>query len=134
MGQLDDKLILVVDDEAPLLRLMLRQLTRRGVRCIGAPSGNAALAALDRHEVDVVVSDIRMPDGTGVDLLRGLGRRAKRPIAIVVTGFSDESAEQLVALGARAVLPKPMRVDELIATIAQHVAGAANAGGASGMA
>ena len=112
---LKSKLVLIVDDETRLRELILRQLRRRGLQCIGAESGNRALDLLQEQSVDILITDVRMPDGSGVDLLRGLHHREQpMPLSIVISGCSDHSVEELMALGASVFLPKPVRIRQLI--------------------
>ncbi|MBL8140098.1 MAG: response regulator, partial [Acidobacteria bacterium] len=62
--------VLVVDDERSMRELLYIMLRREGYEVTLAESGEQALAALGRHAFDLVISDIRMPDMSGVDVLR----------------------------------------------------------------
>ena len=65
--------ILVVDDEVGMVRLLRNSLTREGYAVTTAPSAEVALQVLEEHDIDVVLTDLRMP-GMG-----GIGTRARHP-------------------------------------------------------
>jgi CheY-like chemotaxis protein len=67
--------ILVVDDEADLVEILVEDFSQYGVEVFSAASGQKALAILDREPVTVIVSDLRMPGMDGVELLREVRRR-----------------------------------------------------------
>jgi two-component system, NtrC family, response regulator len=92
---------------------------RREYRVLRAASGEAALAAMERDEVDLVVSDVRLPGVTGFELLQIV--RANYPLteSILVTGTSDlEGAVQAIKLGAYHFLSKDVDPDDLRTTVA----------------
>ena len=100
--------ILVVDDEADLVKTYERLLRRRGFRVVSAGSRQDGLVIIDREPLALLIADIRLADGDGLDLVRA-ARRAPTPTpSIVVTGFGSE-ASRLAALsaGASAYLAKP---------------------------
>ena len=66
----EKKQILVVDDEANLRRVLSAQLARDGYEVHTAEDGEAALAFLKEHHIDLVITDLRMPKVDGMDLLR----------------------------------------------------------------
>jgi len=109
-------LVLVVDDEPELRRLACRALTRSGVEVIEAESVSAARDLLMQHKVDAVVSDVRMPGGSGADLYRWV--EANQPELadrfLFVTG--DVDSGELGDVAARrpdAMLHKPFSLSEL---------------------
>ncbi|MDF1694000.1 MAG: response regulator [Zhongshania sp.] len=83
--------ILFVDDE-PRILVALKALFRRDYDVLTADSGKAALAILRDGDVDVVVSDQRMPEMTGVEVLRLAKSLRPRAIRVLLTGYSDLSA------------------------------------------
>jgi two-component system, NtrC family, response regulator PilR len=106
--------ILVVDDERSMRELLAIVLKREGYEVLLAPDGKTALAALERGAVDLLVSDIKMPDMTGLDLLRAAKGADPSMEAIMMTAFaSQETAIEALRLGARDYLIKPFDVDEL---------------------
>src|SRR5687768_3829238 len=114
--------ILIVDDE-PSMREMLRIVLRRdGYDVLIAENGKQAIALLQRERVDLLLSDIRMPDVTGVDVLR-VAKEANRDIvAFMMTAFaSTETAVEAMRLGAVDYLTKPFSMDELRLKIGRHL-------------
>jgi len=87
------KHILVVDDEPGMLSLLSRVLSAMRYRVTAAPGGPAALATLGSDQVDLLVTDYRMPDMNGRELIAAL--RAQRPglKALVVTGLPPRDGE-----------------------------------------
>jgi serine/threonine-protein kinase len=83
--------ILFVDDE-PRILIALKALFRRDYDVVTAASGEAALEILRQGDVDVVVSDQRMPEMTGVEVLRKAKDLRPRAIRVLLTGYSDLSA------------------------------------------
>jgi two-component system, NtrC family, response regulator PilR len=106
--------ILVVDDERSMRELLAIVLKREGYEVLLAPDGRTALAALERGTVDLLVSDIKMPDMTGIEVLRAAKGVDPTVEAIMMTAFaSQETAIEALRLGACDYLIKPFDVDEL---------------------
>ncbi len=100
--------VLVVDDEAALKKALVFDFKRKGYRVLEAGNGKEAFDVLSRENVDIVLSDIRMPGGDGVELLgRIRERHAEIPIVLFLTGFADISLEEALDRGVAAVFPKP---------------------------
>lgn len=117
--------ILIVEDDAGLRDALASMLVRRGYEVVVASSGNAAIERLaDGPPVDLVLSDYYMPDGDGRQLLAFVRERHPRlPVFILVTGQADLGTPELIALGAQALLHKPVSARTLVATLAAHLAG-----------
>jgi two-component system KDP operon response regulator KdpE len=109
--------ILLVDDDATLLSVLARRLTREGFDVRTAPSGAAALAALERGWPTLLVVDMMMPGMDGFELCRRVKRLADLPI--VVLSAVDESESKVRALEeyAEDYVTKPFNPDELVARI-----------------
>ena len=106
--------ILVADDERSLRELLAIVLRREGYEVLLAENGRMALAALSRGPVDLLISDIKMPDMSGVDVLRAAKGHDPGLSAIMMTAFaSTETAVEAMRLGACDYLVKPFDVDEL---------------------
>ena len=114
--------ILLVDDE-PSMRDMLRIVLRRdGYDVVVAENGREALAVLERERVDLLLSDIRMADISGVDVLRAAKQTNRDIIAFMMTAFaSTETAVEAMRLGAVDYFTKPFSMDELRLKVRQHV-------------
>ncbi|MGH3846181.1 MAG: response regulator [Pseudonocardiaceae bacterium] len=109
--------ILVVDDEAQLLRALRINLRARAYEVDTAQDGAAALAAVARRPPDVVVLDLGLPDIDGIEVITGLRGWTRVPI-IVLSGRVD-AADKIAALdaGADDYVTKPFNMDELLARI-----------------
>jgi two-component system response regulator PilR (NtrC family) len=106
--------VLVADDERSMRELLAIVLRREGYDVVVAESGQQAIDALERQPIDMVISDLRMPDMSGVDVLRAAKQVDPEMVAIVVTAFaSTETAVEALRLGACDYLTKPFDVDEL---------------------
>jgi DNA-binding NtrC family response regulator len=109
--------VLVVEDDATVAEFCRQVLFQAGYAVLVVKSGNEALAALDEHEVDVVLSDVRMPGMDGVDLLRSISPGNGGPDVILMTGFgSISSAVKAIRLGAYDYLVKPFVAAQLEVT------------------
>jgi DNA-binding NtrC family response regulator len=114
--------ILLVEDDEDGASLMAMTLERAGAHVHHAASLAAAFEALAAAPYDALVSDLELPDGTGVDLLAHCRDRcpdlARRALAL--TGHADAAtAARLSAAGFADVLPKPAMPDALIARVAK---------------
>ncbi|NOZ57159.1 MAG: sigma-54-dependent Fis family transcriptional regulator, partial [Calditrichaeota bacterium] len=106
--------VLVVDDEPLTRELITRFLKREGIASDVAASGREALQMLQQHGYDVVLTDIQMPDISGIELYRRAKAFSPETAFIMVTGFSDtDTAVQALKLGAFDYLLKPLNLDEL---------------------
>ena len=106
--------LLVVDDERSMRELLSIVLRREGYDVTLAENGRAAMAYLEARRFDLLVSDIKMPDMTGVDVLRAAKRIDPDILGIMITAFaSADTAIEAMRLGAHDYLSKPFDVDEL---------------------
>jgi two-component system response regulator PilR (NtrC family) len=114
--------ILIVDDE-PSMRDMLRIVLRRdGYDVVVAANGAEAIAILEKDRIDLLLSDIRMPDVGGVDVLRAAKKINRDIIAFMMTAFaSTDSAVEAMRLGAVDYFTKPFNMDELRLKVRQHM-------------
>jgi DNA-binding response OmpR family regulator len=107
--------VLVVDDEADLLATYERLVRRWGYRVMAAPSLAAGLMALERDRPDLVIADLRLPDGDGLQLVRAAREATRPPPIIIVTGFPSEALRRAaVTAGAAAFLAKPFMISTLL--------------------
>jgi len=114
------KRLLVVDDEAKLLRAVAVTLREEGYEVTTARSGAEALVRLNEAMPDLVISDIRMPGMDGYKLARSLRSNARTAlIPIIFLTAKDERADRLAGIrtGADAYLVKPFDPEELIAVV-----------------
>ena len=83
--------LLIVDDEMPNIRL-LERLFQHDYHCLTASSGEDAMSLLDQHEVAVIITDQRMPQMTGIELLKRSADRRPHMVRILLTGYTDLDA------------------------------------------
>jgi two-component system response regulator PilR (NtrC family) len=106
--------ILVVDDERSMRELLAIVLKREGHEVLLAEDGRSAIKMLEREAVELLISDVRMPDVSGVEVLAAAQRINPGIIGIMITAFaSTETAVEALRLGAYDYLSKPFNVDEL---------------------
>jgi DNA-binding NtrC family response regulator len=110
--------ILLVDDDRSVARSLDLHLKPQGYDTILAFSYGEAVKALDENPIDLVISDLRIGDKSGIDVIRHAKREQEGCEAIVITAFGDmESAVEALKLGARDYLLKPLNIDELLIKI-----------------
>ncbi len=110
--------VLVIDDEAGILETLRILLKNEGFTPITALGGKAGLDALETSSPDIVLSDIRMPTITGIDVLAAVkARDPQLPVVLMTAQASMQSAIQAVNEGAFYYIQKPFRNDELVAIL-----------------
>lgn len=121
--------VLVVDDERSI-RLMLESgLTLNGFRVTCAKSGREALEVAANSQFDAILSDIYMPDGSGLDLVSGMRAvDTKVPIILMTAQGSVESAFEAIANGATDFIGKPFEVAEVVRILRRHLSARTEAG------
>ena len=106
---------LVVDDDPQVLRTITRILERDGMTVTGASSVAEARKVLGVAQPDLLVCDVRMPDGSGVELVREVTALLPDTAVFMVTGVDDpEVARDVLALGASAYVVKPFAPNEIV--------------------
>ncbi len=110
--------ILIVDDEPNIIEILQMVLAEDGKDVIACSSGSEALAVLRKKNVDIVVSDIRMPDFSGIELLREAKSIAPDTLFIMITAFSStDTAIEALQHGAYDYITKPFKMEELRAIV-----------------
>jgi DNA-binding NtrC family response regulator len=108
------KRVLVVEDEESLRRVTQLRLQQAGYEVTTAADGNEALAVLARQPQDLILTDLRMPGMSGMDLLRRARQEYPEIVVIVLTAFGTiESAVEAMRLGAHDYLIKPVNSEAL---------------------
>lgn len=106
--------ILIVDDDAPVRSSLERLLGRVGHSCVTAADVAEAAESLDAEEFDLVLLDVVMPGGSGLDLLRSVTTEAPDTAVIMVTGVDDRaSAAAAINTGAYGYVLKPFGPNEI---------------------
>jgi DNA-binding NtrC family response regulator len=110
--------ILVVDDAADTLEILQRNLTSEGYQVYTAPGVTEALQILDEIEVDLVITDLKMPKVSGLDLVRHVNENLKDTEVMMITGYASvNGAVTAIKAGAEEYLSKPFTDEELSAAV-----------------
>ena len=114
--------ILIVDDDRQILGLVEKMLRPQGVTVLSADKPSEALRICEAQPVDVLISDVMMPEMDGVELIRVLRKAHPRLKIIASSGLGTEKggsfrAAELEALGVTSFLAKPYTVDKLLAAL-----------------
>lgn len=104
---------LVVEDDAELRKGIAEAISNDGHEALQAENGKIAFDIMNDRSVHVVLSDVRMPGGNGLELLSNIGTLANRPLVIMMSGYSDVSELEAKQKGAVALLEKPFNYKSL---------------------
>jgi CheY-like chemotaxis protein len=126
---MNPKHILVAEDDKEMRILLARALIKAGYEVTECPNGFNLLNHLgsyllhEKHkDVDLIISDIRMPGVTGLEVLEGLQKARRFPPVILITAFGDETIHsQAEQYGVAAMFDKPFDVDDLLAKVREIV-------------
>jgi CheY-like chemotaxis protein len=122
--------VLVVDDDSPTQRVLQLWLQTHGHRATCASGGKQALEWLRTHEADLVITDVLMPEGNGIELIAKMKRERPKVRVLAITGggpqaTSSSCLHRAYRAGAHALLLKPFKQDQL-ATAMHYVLGLAD--------
>jgi DNA-binding response OmpR family regulator len=119
--------ILVVDDEGAIRYSISKTLQRVGYQVSAAGSGEEALDLMDEQQFDVVLTDVRMPGLSGVDLLSRIKERQPDAVVILMTGYASlATAVEALRLGAHDYLIKPSSSQDLRQSVQRGIERAQN--------
>ncbi len=112
-------MVLIVDDEPDMLSMLKLVVEKKcGCKVITAPSGKIALEQLGEYQPDVIVSDIKMPDLDGLELLKKIGQYDKTISVVIMTGYGTiDMAVQAIKDGAYDFLQKPFDKNDIVRVI-----------------
>lgn len=116
---LSGKTILIVDDESGIRELFREELSDNGAKVLEAESGNKAIEVFKQGGIDAVISDIRMPDGDGVELVKNIKETDSNIPIYLITGFADYTGNELKVLGIEAIIFKPFDISEVVQMVDQ---------------
>src|SRR6201985_2649891 len=110
--------ILVVDDEEVIRDILADFLAMEGFEVRTAPDGAAALAELTQGHFDLVLSDLKMPNMGGIELLDSIAQHVPEVVTIIMTGFGTvETAIDAMKRGAYDYIMKPFKMEEVVHTV-----------------
>jgi DNA-binding NtrC family response regulator len=113
----EKKRILVIDDDVNILRVFKSILEKEGYIVDTAETGTEALEKISKEKYNVCLIDVKLPDMDGTEILRKMADDSET-IKIIITGFSsDEVGKKAADYGAHDFLVKPVKPEELIATV-----------------
>lgn len=109
--------VLIVEDDKNFRNVLVHIITKKGYKVVQAENGRSAMHILGSDYIDVIVSDVKMPDVHGIELLHHVKRNYKIPF-IMMTGFNDliETTEAF-ELGVSSFLSKPFLGEEIISAL-----------------
>lgn len=117
--------ILIVDDSASTRIVIKKILGISGIdvgQVFDAGNGREALAVLEREWVDVILTDVHMPEMDGFELLKALKDRSSAssaPVVVVTTEGREDRIGEFLSLGARACIRKPFKPEQIKKTLMQ---------------
>lgn len=113
----------IIDDDRSIRWVLEKALTQADLHVTGFSSGSSVLAKLQLHRPDVILSDIRMPEINGLDLLKSIAAAHPGLPVIIMTAYSDlDSAVAAYQGGAFDYLPKPFDVDDAVELVKRAIA------------
>jgi two-component system response regulator (stage 0 sporulation protein F) len=112
-SQIQKRRLLVVDDENDLREVIAFDFNRKGYEVHTAEGGKEAWKKLNLLTVDLVITDIKMPEGDGIELLSLIKAKFPQLPVICLTGFAELSQDEMIKLGATAVFEKPFERKKL---------------------
>lgn len=117
MGNMNQR-ILIVEDEAPMCDLLMSFFSDKGYKVDTAPNGEEAFTHLDEQDYALVITDIKLPGMSGLELLARIRLDWPEVAVIIMTAFSSiSSAVEAMKLGAEDYIGKPFQLDELAITV-----------------
>lgn len=115
--------ILIVDDSSSMRSVIKKTLEVSGFEVgqfFEAGNGREALAVLEKEWVDIILTDVHMPEMDGVEFLRTLQKQtteATAPVVVVTTEGREERIEEVLGLGAKVWIKKPFKPEEIRKTL-----------------
>lgn len=109
--------VLVVDDEDDLRDILIGELRHHGMLTLGASNGTEAFSVLQKQHVDIVLTDVRMPNGDGIGLFNKIRNFKPSLPVIFMSGYYDNELCKDLDREAYKVIEKPFNLKELIAVL-----------------
>ena len=114
--------ILIVDDDVPILEYMRQVMVSEGYDVMVAATGKEAISCLEKNYYDLLITDIRIPDIDGLQIIDAAVVKNVDITILAISGYSQDFKghdllDEAMDLGADAVLGKPFSADEMIRTV-----------------
>jgi len=110
--------VLVVDDEQVIREILADFLSMEGFSVRTAEDGQAAITELSRFQYDLVLTDLKMPNMGGIELLEAIAKHTPTVVTIIMTGFGTvETAIDAMKRGAYDYIMKPFKMEEVVHTV-----------------
>lgn len=114
--------ILIVDDEKDIRKLLDEEFSSNGAVTFQEEDGKKAFEFIKLNPVDIVFTDMKMPGGDGMTLIKNINEHIKpTPIIFLCTGFSEYSSEEVKKLGVMEVFGKPFSWDHITSSISNAI-------------
>ncbi len=111
---MSENTVLIVDDEEIILQSLTQYLIDRGFNVLGVDTLSSARNMLKEKEIDLVLLDIKLPDGMGLELLDDIEKLSEKPIVIVMTAYGTvETAVKAMKKGVYDFIQKPFRTKDI---------------------
>ncbi|MDA8308073.1 MAG: response regulator [Deltaproteobacteria bacterium] len=123
--------VLIVDDSGSMRKVLLKTLRLSGFelgKCLEASNGREALDVMEGEWIDLIISDVHMPEMDGVEFLKSLRKMeifSNTPVVFVTTEANEDRLRRLIDLGASGYIRKPFRPEE-IGTLLSRIMGEPN--------
>lgn len=115
---MNEEPILIVDDEKSIQSLLAKRLAREGHPCVTANNGREALGYFYKDHFSLIISDIHMPEMTGLDLLKNVKTVRSNMMFIIMTGYPDiDNAVEAMRLGANDFIVKPVDLELVVFSV-----------------
>jgi YesN/AraC family two-component response regulator len=123
MKTLDKKFILIVDDEELIREILIEELTFYGANVISAENGTVAFELIQKNKFDAVITDVRMPNGNGLVLIKNINSKIQdKPKIFICSGYNDISETEIQSLNVSYTFNKPFEREDFIAIISKNLA------------
>lgn len=109
--------VLVVDDEPQILRVLRRGLEAKGYQVMTSPDALTALDMMKAARIDLLITDLRMPDMDGIELCTRVRKTSQLPIIVLSVKGDEATKVQALDAGADDYITKPFGMDELLARL-----------------
>jgi len=117
-----DFTLLIVDDEDDLREIVGFHFQKAGFNVLTASGGNEAFDLVQNNKIDLVLSDIQMPNGSGIEMLEKIKAKFPGvPVVMFVTGYSSASEKKIYEKGAVAIFSKPFNKDAVLQAVMKAV-------------